>query len=355
MSYEASVPSAVRPSARSGDHWESLHPESAYSESREAALRRCPRSYFHATYTSWRGWSAAPATDAWLAYRCKNCTPLAAAFGSVVHEAAARCVRALRAGRRLPTLHDLRREAGAALNAMWTNSRSGRQRFLRRLSDLLTPMLQEMLYREGPSAEALRRAREKLNRTLANLVACEELWAQVAATDAVGVIIPERFLSFRLMPEGITVYAAPDLVLAQPGERPVIVDFKTSAADGGIDQLLTYSVAARDAFGLNVSDGCVGAVAALDASPEERVARCLIFPEEIKEAADRIRRNVATMRGYLADQATNAPKPMEAFAQARDAKTCRGCAYRAVCWPEFHSIDAPGERDPSEAGYQVGT
>jgi hypothetical protein len=199
-------------------------------------------------------------------------------------------------------------------------------------------MVLEILYRDGPSADVLARARAKLDRTLYALVSCDDLWSEVKATTPLGIIIPDLFNRFTLAPEGITVFAAPDLVLAQPGERPVIVDFKSSGADGVVDQILTYGVAGRDGLGLDVGNGCVGRVVALDARPEERVGSFVVLPEEIDEAANRIRGNVERMRGLLADVASNAPKPMEDFAQARDPRTCRGCAYRALCWPERHSI-----------------
>lgn len=339
----------VRVRAASPDRWNAPYPDFAYSESRDGTLRRCARAYYHATFTSWRGWDAVPGSDAWLAYRCKRSTPLAAAVGAVVHDAATRCVQALVAGRGIPSAHELRREAGDALNAMWANSRARRQAFLRRPSDLATPMLQEVLYREGPSAEMLARARAKLDRTLVNLVACDEIWSQVVTTPPAGVIIPERFLRFILEPEGIHVYAAPDLVLVQPGQRPVIVDYKSSAADGVIDQILTYSVAVRDGMQLDVGDGCIGQVVALDADPAQRVSRFAVTPEEIDEAADRIRANVARMHALLADVAANQPKPFEEFAQTDNARTCRGCTYRAVCWPELHSIVGSG-REPTPPG-----
>lgn len=344
MRHEATAPKpAALERAVKQDRWSAPYPEFAYSESREALFRRCARSYYHATFTSWKGWSAPVGSDAWLAYRCKKATPLAAAVGSVVHDAATRCVRELAAGRQLPSVHELRREAGDALNAMWTGSRSHRQTFLRRPSALATPMLQEILYRDGPSPEMLGRARAKLDRTLHALVRCEELWSDVEATTPAGIIIPDRFSQFTLAPEGITVFAAPDLVLAQPGERPVIVDFKSSGADGVVDQILTYGVAGRDGMGLEVGTGCVGRVIALDARPEERDGRFVVLPEEIDEAAARIRANVERMQGLLIDVAANAPMPMEAFAQARDPRTCRTCAYRALCWPARHSIvEVPG-------------
>lgn len=318
--------------------WNAPFPEFAYSESREALLRRCARAYYHATFTSWRGWSAPVGSDAWLAYRCKKSTPLAAALGSVVHEAATRCVQALASGRRLPSVHDLRRDAGNALNAMWIGSRTHRQTFLRRPSSLATPMLQEILYREGPSAVMLARARAKLDRTLDALVQCDELWVDVTSTARAGIIIPERFNQFTLLPERITVFAAPDLLLAPWGEPPVVVDFKSSSADGVVDQILTYAVAARDGMNLGMGSGCVGRVVALDAAPDDRVGSFAVLPKEIDDAANRIRENVQRMRGLLADPETNEPKPMEAFTQARDPRVCRACAYRALCWPKHHSI-----------------
>lgn len=324
--------------------WEAATPQFAYSESREGSFRRCQRAHYHATYTAWRGWSAPVGSDAWLAYRLKKATPLAAALGSVVHDAATRCVRAVLAARRLPTLHELRREAGDALNAIWANSRTGRQAFLRRPSNLPTPMLQEILYGEQPTPEMLARARAKLDRTLGNLLACDQLWTDVAAAGPSGVITVDRFYQFELAPGGLVVYAAPDLVLVAPGMRPVIVDFKTSGADGVIDQILTYALAARDGLRLDVSDGCVGQVVALDAAPGDRVNCFPIFPEEIDAAAERIRANVARMHALLVDVPTNTPLPLDAYPQTANQRGCRGCTYRALCWPEHRIAGMPDDR-----------
>lgn len=340
VSTTAATADCLTPASGAGpsSRWNAPYPEFAYSESRESTFRRCQRAYYHATYTSWRGWTAAPGSDAWLAYRCKKSTPLAAAIGSVVHEAATRCTHALVKHRRLPTFHELRREAGDALNAMWTNAHTRRHEYLRRPSGLPTPMLQEVLYREGPSPEALQRARAKLDRTLASLLECNEIWVQVLAADASAIIIPERFYQFSLPTDGTIVYAAPDLVIASQGNPPVIVDYKSSGADAVIDQILTYCVAARDGMKLDVQDGCVGQVVALDASPEERVSRFTVSPEEIVQASERIESNATAMRGYLTDVDLNRPKAMQAFAQARNTRTCRWCTYRALCWPDQHRI-----------------
>lgn len=315
--------------------WDAPNPEFAYSESRDAALRRCPRAHYHATFTAWRGWSAPAGSDSWLAFRLKKSTPLAAAVGSAVHDAATRCVRAVVGGHRLPTLQELRREAGDALNATWVHSRRGQQTFLRRPADLPTPMIQEILYGEVPTPETLGRARTKLDRTLGNLLACDQLWTDVAAAGPSGVITVDRFFRFELAPGGITVYAAPDLVLAPPGVRPTIIDFKTSGADGVVDQVLTYALAVRDGLHVDVSDGCVGQVIALDAAPANRVIRFAVLPEDIDAAAERVRENVARMHALLADVPTNTPQPLEAFARTTNERTCRGCAYRALCWPEY--------------------
>jgi hypothetical protein len=128
----------------------------------------------------------------------------------------------------------------------------------------------------------------------------------------------------------------------------LIVDFKCGRADGAIDQVLTYCAAARDGLRLDVSNGCVGQVISLDASPDERVMRFIAIPEEIEEAAERVRHNVAAMRALLEKPVANVPKAASAFPQTQNARTCRACTYRALCWPELHSITrAPQPTGPT--------
>lgn len=233
---------------------------------------------------------------AWLAYRLKAAAPLAAALGSAVHEATTTCVRALVAGQPLPSLDALRAQALQDLSERWHNSR-------RRLVDLwerpkAAPVFLEALYGERPDAAARTRAREKLERVLTHLVACSELWYGVrgAAPGDVRLVDPfHRFvLPDAVLPEGVPVYAAPDLLVRDTVSGAWrIVDFKSGRSDGVVDQVLTYALAAERGRGLDVrSPAARGVVVALDAWPDDRLTVFSVTLEDLVAAPRR-----ATGRG----------------------------------------------------------
>ena len=195
-------------------------------------------------------------------------------------------------------------------------------------------MLDEFAYGSGPDASAVDGARALLEGALRALLDCDDVWDTVTSAAPQDVVIAEPFASFTLQPERLTIYAAPDL-LVRPAADAMwqLTDFKTGRADGVIDQLLTYGVAARDGMGLAVAGGVVGRVVALGGGPADRSLVTVMGPDDLADAAARIRASVAEMQSLLRDTRRNLPLAPEAFAPAGDHGVCRRCQFRGICHP----------------------
>ena len=112
-----------------------------------------------------------------------------------------------------------------------------------------------------------------------------------------------------------------------------IVDFKCGQADGVIDQILTYALVARDVVGLAVEPTCVGVVVSLAEHPDDGVAEFEITPDDLQDAEERLRHNIATARTRTFD-GSGALRPIEAFPMVQNMGQCRGCSFRGLCYPE---------------------
>lgn len=322
--------------------WDRPHPEFAYSESQDRRRRSCARAHILAAHTAHRGWTAPVGTMRWLAYRLKKAQPLAAALGSAVHAAATTCVAELQAGRPLPSFDALHAQALGELTTLWRNSRGRLPEFWRRPAD--APVFLEALYAPGPSEVARLRARVKLERVLANLLACDEVWEWVRDAAPEDMILPDPYFRFVLdddvLPEGVPVYAAADLIVRPRAGGPwIILDWKSGAADGVVDQVLVYALGALHGRGLDIlGDGCRGAVVALDAPAEERLVTFAVTAEDLADAEQRVRANIAASRALLVDARENVPLALEDVPGPSKPGTCRWCPYRALCHPTSYTL-----------------
>jgi len=325
--------------------WDRPHPEFVYSESQDRRRRACSRAHIHAVHTAHGGWCAPLGSASWLAYRLKKAQPLPAALGSAVHAVAATCVRELRAGRALPSFEAAHTQAIGALETLWRNSRRRLEHFWRRPTD--TPVFLEALYGAPPSDAARLRARSKLQRVLANLLSCDAVWTWVCDAAPGDLIIPDPFSRFVLddpvLPDGVPVYAAADLIVRPRVDGPwIIVDWKTGRADGVVDQVLVYALGALRGLRLDIlASGCRGAVIALDAPFEDRVVTFPVTEDDIAEAERRVRANVASSRRLLIDAERNLPNLIDQIAGPRDAATCGRCAFRGLCHPRRYPVILP--------------
>jgi hypothetical protein len=315
--------------------WDAPYPAFSYSESQLRRRERCARAHYHAIYTAHRGWSAAAYSDSWRAYRLKAATAVAAAVGTAVHQAATACVEALRARAPMPTFESLRATAGESLNAIWRNSRARREEFLR--SPKRVPLFLDALYGEGPTPSQLHRAAQTLDRALLALVACDEVWDLVRAAHPEDVLLMEPFAAMRVATSDgpVTCYGAADLIVRPSKDEPWrIIDFKSGSADGVIDQILTYALVAQELLKLYMVPRSVGIIVALAEAPGERVAMFDITPDDLRDAEERLHREIGKSRALLANPATNEPRAMDAFPMTSDARVCGSCAFRVLCHPE---------------------
>jgi hypothetical protein len=293
-------------------------------------------------HTAHRGWAAPVGSDAWLAARLKAAQPLPAALGTAVHDAATACVRALLACGALPPLPMLREAALQQLAVRWHNARHRLPAFWRRPQD--APVFLEALYAEGPTPEQRAQARAKLDRVLVALLDCYEVWYWVGHTAPEDVVLVDPFARFVLaddvLPAGVPVYAAPDLLVRPAPDAPWhVVDFKTGRADGVVDQVLTYALAAERSLGAGLrldlrSVPARGVVVALDAPPATRVTTFAISPEDLVDAEARLRGGITAARALLLDPVANVPRALTNVSGPTDPATCRRCAFRGLCFPE---------------------
>jgi hypothetical protein len=199
-------------------------------------------------------------------------------------------------------------------------------------------MFEEALYGVGPTRVGLLHAREKLERVLMTLTALSPLWEMVRAADLGDVRIVDRYYRFDLAlisshvaatmngPHAISplvaCYAAPDLIVRPSARAPTrIVDFKCGRADGVVDAVMTYTLAAEEGLHLTSQAGWVGAVAALDEAGDAQWKSWFEFsvtPTDLADARARIThkgqsRCAAVLRG--GGPGVLGPTP-----------ACRGCA-----------------------------
>ncbi|MBA3670397.1 MAG: PD-(D/E)XK nuclease family protein [Gemmatimonadaceae bacterium] len=324
-----------------GGRWDIEFPPLSYSESQLRRRRRCAREHYHAVYTAHRGWSAAEWSESWRAYRLKCATALSAAVGTAVHEAATTCVMALREGRGLPSFEVLRSPAAASLNARWRNSRTRRAEFLR--APKRVPVFLEALYGDGPTKQQLHRAGMVLDRSILALLRCEEIWEWVRSAAPADVILMEPFAAFiRQTHSGpVRCYGAADLIVRPAAnESWHIIDFKSGATDGVVDQLMTYAIISRDVLGLDLAKGCIGVTASLAEEPGHVVTTVGISLDDLIDAEIRLEREIEIAQRYIADASTGQPRPIDGFPMTTDAKACGYCAFRALCHPNTMAASA---------------
>ena len=326
-------------------------PRFSWSESRHQRFLECPRRYYWSVYGKYNGWHPEAAPEARLAWRLAQLVPgWAIALGTTVHVRATECVAACTAGKPLPSFGTLRRAAAADLNRLYQNSRRRLDRF--RAAPDRWPVLADAFYGEPWDAEEVARISARLDATLDRLLAQDWLWEAIRGAAPGDTILVDRFYNFVLQPDAITVYAAPDLLLRRrPGAPMEIWDFKIGQADGAIDQLLTYALAARDGLGIAPVDGgfLAGIVSlarqsesAPDASGDGRPSaqRFAVSAEDIDGAAARILRSAAAMTAPIRDRGqTAAPLDPSAYPQTPHRTRCARCQFRGLCEPESYPVE----------------
>lgn len=312
-------------------------PPLAWSLARQAVFDRCKRRYLHRYYSGWGGWSPEAPTLVRLAYALGKLTTLPLALGAAVHEAARDLATALLAGRPLPTLGEVRGRIRAALNDVVRSSRDV-EAFL--LQPRLHPMLQEVYYGGGLTAEAVSRTAERLDLCSESLIG-SPLWVELAAIPRKSILLVDSLEIHRL--DGMPVYAAPDLVYLSGPDTATIVDFKTGNAreDEVLAQLALYALALRVKMGGAAPPAWRGRAILLESGGE---LVCNLTTADLDSAATRARRGYGEMLSMLSDVEANIPGSMDAFPLAVRKAGCPACPFWQICEDEVR-----GSRTPSRA------
>jgi|GEM_PF-4581937 hypothetical protein len=212
--------------------------------------------------------------------------------------------------------------------------------------------------------------RRALDEALSALLAAQDLWVLVRSAGSKGIVIPDRWSSFTLAPDGLLVFATPDVMLQFGAlSLPEIWDFKVGLTDGAIDQIFLYALACSHGFGSDPKPGLannllggslasptcelVDSASALDvryqgrvialgssASPDQREA----FPvcgAELDVAENRVRASVREMKSFLADPEANIPLELKQFPRTERRWKCAECQFRGICEPEHFPLPIP--------------
>lgn len=281
------------------------HPDFSWSHSRDATLADCARKYFWRYYGSHNGWLAADEVteEARLAYRLKQLVSLHTVLGTAVHDVAKDCTLLIRSGEPPLPYHRMVRRVTGVLRRVCQCSKN-REAFLR--DPKRHPMLPSMYYRgrfDGVEVEAVR---GKMERCLYHLSECR-LWRELPWFAPEGIVVVDTLDSAVI--DGVTLYAAPDLVL-QAGGHVEIVDWKTGREEEVVRaQLGLYAFFAERKLGLPFSeDRWRGRVIRLHEGNDDSFA---LRRRDLRQAEERMRESVDLMRSLLAASARQTARARE--------------------------------------------
>lgn len=306
----------------------------AWSLARQAVFDRCKRRYLLRYYVGWGGWSVEAPPLTRLAYTLSKLTTLQLALGAAVHEAARDLATSLLNGQPLPALGEIRTRIRAALNAVVRSSRDI-EAFL--LQPRHHPMLHEVYYGGGLTAEAISRAAERLDLCTESLVN-SPLWRELAALPAASILLIDSLALHQL--DGTPVYAAPDLAYLSGPETATIVDFKTGNAqeEEVLEQLALYALAVREKLGEAAPTSWRGRAILLEHDTE---LICELTPADLERARVRVQNGYSAMRAMLLDEEGNVPCAPEAFPLATRRAGCPACPFWEICEEEVRTSRVP--------------
>jgi CRISPR/Cas system-associated exonuclease Cas4 (RecB family) len=277
-----------------------------------------------------------------LAWQLRHLTTLHAVFGQALHACARDCAVAVRDGGSLPTAEELAGRVRAALRAACAAS-------LRREAFLADPkhslMLHSVFYAGRFDREEVEAVRAKLEPCIEHLLG-STVWAAAGALPAGGVEVVDLLDAVEL--RGLTVYAAPDLVLSGSEHSCTIIDWKTGrrGADDGVQaQLALYAWYVQRRLGLTFREGAwTGKAIYLQEGEEEQITFTQL---DLIRAEHRILESAEAMRRYLRDQAAGRPLERQAFPLVAPAFRfrCRRCRFFKLCESEL--LACGGMTDPA--------
>lgn len=305
------------------------YPSFSWSHSRDSLFLLCARKYYWQYYGAHNGWLPEAEPEAQHAFVLKHLTALPLVLGTTVHQLAREMALAIRQGKPLPSLEALIRRTRDELNRAVLAS-------YHRSSFIQHPTQHQMLHeiwRDGELDGALvERIRTKMHACLAALHNCSA-WDDLRACDPSSILAVDTMGTFVV--DGVTIFAAPDLVYSPQPDNVVLIDWKTGSESGVELQLPLCALLVRDSLGIPFAErSWQGRVINLSTGEETWYD---LASADLELAEHRIRTSIAAMRGYLIDPVQNAPLPKDAFPLVAPAKRaqCHTCKFYELCAREL--------------------
>lgn len=303
-------------------------------------LYQCPRRTYWQYYGSWGGWERDASKDAALSYRLKQLKSLAMLVGSLFHEVISERLR-------------MRAEAPSAVPADQIRDEVER-RLLKRLRESRNrdwerfgqPKRYAMLFEDyysigvGPAQQ---------DAALEQIGVCVAVLAQSAygrrsfavPRKRLRIIDPLNFDDSKITVDGVSVYAAPDLVVEDEHGKLHIVDWKTGRpSKANVAQLAVYGLYVSEKLGAPI-ENIAAHLVYLTTGETERYTN---LREGVAEARRMIATYAADVRSRLTDVATNAAGDIEQFPMTTNTALCRRCNFREICG----RLDEPPAPPPDE-------
>ena len=281
----------------------------------------CKRAYWFQYYGSWGGWETGATERQRATWVQKKLTTRAAWTGTLVHEVAERWIKAVRYGEPVG-LEDARNWLAGRGRADVEESESGEwlERPAKRVG------FREHYYGEPVEPSDWDEALAEMDRQVVNLSE-QRLFRRLLA-------VPERVREVEELRDFLVgedpVYASLDVLVEDGCGGAVILDWKTgqhhdNAVIGA--QLGVYGLYATQVLGF--PEDRIVAIHVNLRHGTETVHR--VDPAAIALARETLARDMAGMRGELADVAANRAEA-EAFPPlAEGAEACGRCNFRGVC------------------------
>lgn len=335
------------------------------SLSRVRRRAQCARQDWWQTEGSRDGYRSDALPSAREAFALKKLTSLPAVIGEALHHAAAARARAVRDGRRIPTVERLREGICARLNrAVMSRDVAA---FLKRPSE--TVMLREIFFEEWRGgiiprdlvAETKGKVESLLERMLAHPV-----WEDIARCGRGDILVCDALDALEIELDGafVRIYAAPDLVWVSndpvnlpgfgiPLLPPVvsILDWKTGRAAAGQEeqarrQLCVYAWFTSQKLKLpHVPLAYVGRVAAIGVAGgsygtgSDSDLSFVLYPADVDYGRTLIEQ---AAKEIVDARPPDGRVPMESTSRSLDA--CRWCPFTPLCHSADNSLVANESR-----------
>lgn len=306
-----------------------LHNEFAFSWSRQKTFRDCARKFYWQYYGSWAGWADDAPRTTRIAYRLKQLKSLSMLVGETFHAELAEILR-FRPPQPcgVPVEHlkqDMERR-------MLRRLRQSRNADWERYQDPKNyTILFEDYYGHGITGDMETQALETLRRCVDGL-AGDSFGRRAFAVPAekLRYIDPKDISLTKVRtPDGLTLFAKPDLIVAGKTGGLHILDWKTGMPrphDVNAAQLAIYGIFVRQKFD----------------TPLEHVTAHLIYvaagqrrEQNVIDGEPEARRVISTfvsdVKSRLTDPDANVAGDMDQFPMTTNRTLCRGCNYRELC------------------------